>query len=81
MMKRKKKAVDPLADLITPAEAARVRGVTRATMAHLMGRGRFRTREIGGRVFVYRSEVEDFVPATGGRPRKIETGNKGGRKR
>lgn len=80
MMKKGSERAGPLAGLITPAEAARLRGVTAATMSALVKRGRFRTREIGGRTFLYRSEVLSFVPAKGGRPRKAE-GGKGGRQK
>ncbi len=61
---------EALEDLITPAEAARIRGVTRQTIAHLINRERFTTKTVGGRLFLYRSEVERFEPERGGRPPK-----------
>ena len=55
-------------DLITPAEAARVRGVTRAAISDLVRRGRLRSTDVGGRPFLYRSEVENFEKIVEGRP-------------
>jgi excisionase family DNA binding protein len=47
-------------DLVTPTEAARLRGVTRAAITALVKRGRLQTVEVGGRPFLRRSEVEGF---------------------
>jgi len=55
-------------DLITPAEAARLRGVTRSAITDLMKRGRLEIVEFGGRSFLYRKEVESFTPKNTGRP-------------
>lgn len=62
-----------MADLITPAEAARLRGVTRSAITDLMKRGRLQIVEFGGRSFLHRKEVENFTPEITGRPslRKI----------
>ena len=49
-----------ISDLISQAEAARIRGVTRAAIRDLIRRQRLRSVEIGGRELVYRSEVEAF---------------------
>ncbi len=70
-------------DLITPAEAARLRGVTRSAITDLMKRGRLQTIEVGGRPFLYRKEVENFSPEITGRPpkAKAETGPKAGKKK
>ncbi len=57
-------------DLVTPAEAARMRGVTRSAITDLMKRGRLQTVEVGGRRFLYRTEVEGFAPEITGRPPK-----------
>lgn len=51
-----------LNDLITPTQAARLRGVTRAAITSLMRRQRLRAIEIGGRPFLRRSDVENFAP-------------------
>ncbi len=47
-------------DLITQAEAARLRGVTRSAIQSLVQRGRLRSVEKFGRNLVYRSEVVAF---------------------
>jgi len=57
-----------LDDLITQAEAARLRGVTREAIYDLVARGRLQTIEIGGQKFVRRSEVLNFEALPAGRP-------------
>jgi excisionase family DNA binding protein len=57
-----------LDDLISQADAAELRGVSRASINELVKRGRLKTVEIGGKIFLYRSEVETFEPQPGGRP-------------
>lgn len=47
-------------DLISVQEAARVRGVSTASIFQLIQRGRLRAEKLLGRTLVYRSEVEDF---------------------
>jgi excisionase family DNA binding protein len=59
-MKTKKKAADEMEDLITVPDAAELRGVSREAIHALIRRGRLRSRELFGRVLVYRSEVESF---------------------
>jgi hypothetical protein len=49
-------------DLITQAEAARLRGVTRSAIAYLIAQGRLRTYERFGVTFVSKSEVESYEP-------------------
>lgn len=51
-----------LTELITPTQAARLRGVTRAAITSLIRRQRLRAIEIGGRPFLRRSDVENFAP-------------------
>lgn len=70
-------------NLITPAEAARLRGVTRSAITDLMKRGRLQITEIGGRAFLSRSEVESFKPEITGRPPnpKSEMASKASKKR
>jgi len=53
-------------ELITPTQAARIRGVTRAAITSLIKRQRLHAIEIGGRPFLRRSEVESFAPAKPG---------------
>lgn len=62
-------AID-LSDWITQAEAARLRHVTRQAIGRLVGSGRFRTMEIGGRPFVNRSDVLAYEPHLPGRPKR-----------
>jgi excisionase family DNA binding protein len=57
-------------DLISQAEAAELRGVSRASINELIKRGRLRSVEIGGKPFLFRSEVLGFAPEKGGRPPK-----------
>jgi hypothetical protein len=49
-----------LKDLISQAEAARIRGVTRAAIRDLIRRGRLVPVEVAGRSLVHKSEVERF---------------------
>ena len=49
-----------LSELISQATAAKIRGVDRAAIADLIRRGRLRTQEVGGVLYVFRREVEDF---------------------
>ena len=51
-----------LSELITPTQAARIRGVTRAAITSLIKRRRLRAIEIAGRPFLRRSDVENFAP-------------------
>jgi len=57
-------------DLITQAEAARIRGVSRPAIHKLVTKGKLRTVEIGGTLFVYRKEVEEYKEGKPGRPPK-----------
>ncbi len=61
-------ATDDLKDLITQAEAARIRDVSREAIADLIARGRLQTVEIAGQRFVKRSEIENFTERKAGRP-------------
>jgi hypothetical protein len=72
-MTKKKADKGEMEDLISQAEAARIRGVTKAAIADLVKRGRLNTKEVAGRPLVYRSEVENFESQQGwpkGKPRK-----------
>lgn len=51
-----------LNELITPTQAAKIRGVTRAAITSLIKRQRLRAIEIAGRPFLRRSDVENFAP-------------------
>jgi excisionase family DNA binding protein len=58
-----------MADLISQADAARLRGVTRAAIQDLVRRGRVRSVNVGGRALVYRSEIANYEKGEAGRPR------------
>jgi hypothetical protein len=57
-----------LTDLVTQAEAARIRGVSREAIYGLVAREKLTVIEIGGQKFLRRSEVENYRPELGGRP-------------
>jgi excisionase family DNA binding protein len=57
-----------LTDLISQAEAARIRGVSRQAISDLVQRGKLAGYEIAGRVLVSRKEVENFKEGTRGPP-------------
>lgn len=63
-------------DMITQAEAARIRGVSHETIRYLAKRGRFKVFTIGGKTFLSRIEVEAFVPSKGGRPKGKQSATK-----
>jgi hypothetical protein len=57
------------ADLITQAQAARVRGVSRGAIHELVKRSRIESLRVNGRVMVYRSQVLAFEKTkTGPKP-------------
>jgi excisionase family DNA binding protein len=66
------KEADDMTDLISQAEAARLRGVTRAAIQDLVRRGRIRSVNVGGRALVFRTEVVNYEQGEPGRPRKKE---------
>lgn len=53
---------------IFSAEAARVAGITKQSMAYLVSRGYFTTTEVAGRILVLRSEVESYFAKSKDRP-------------
>ncbi|MET0751861.1 MAG: helix-turn-helix domain-containing protein [Pyrinomonadaceae bacterium] len=55
-------------DLITKAQAAKLRGVSRTAIHDLVKRGKFKIFKIAGREFLSKKEVESFEPHKGGRP-------------
>jgi excisionase family DNA binding protein len=66
---QKSRAEVDVNDLITQAEAAEMRGVSRAAITDLVKRGRLRTVELFGKKLLYRSEVENFEPEHKGWPK------------
>ena len=71
-MKRSKKQAnksgDGMSDLISQAEAARLRGVTRAAISDLIKRGKLECIIVAGRALVYRSDVLNYKVGMPGRP-------------
>jgi hypothetical protein len=64
-------------ELISQAEAARIRGVSQQAIANLIRRGRLSVTSVAGRALVLRTEVEEFVAKPKlGRPPKKSTGKK-----
>ncbi len=63
------------ADLISQAEAAELRGVSRASINELVKRGRLKYVEVGGKPYLYRAEVLSFEPDKGGRPPNASPAN------
>jgi hypothetical protein len=55
-------------DFITQAEAARLRGVSRAAISDLIKRGKLKVHKKFGLPFLSRREVLNYRPETGGRP-------------
>jgi hypothetical protein len=55
-------------DLISFADAARLRDVSRQSITKLVNKGRFKTFTVAGRKFLSRKEIEDYSPLTAGRP-------------
>ena len=66
-----KKTTPKMEDLITQAEAAKLRGVSLASINELVQRGRLRVVELFGRKLLKRADLEAF--------RKLKTGPKAGR--
>ena len=57
---------------ISPAEAARLRGVTRQAILRLIRKKRFRVLKIADKVFLNRREVKAYKIKPSGRPRKAK---------
>jgi hypothetical protein len=58
-----------MSDLISIAEAARLRDVSHSAIQNLIRREKLSVIEIGGRRFLHRHEVLSFEPEPIGRPR------------
>jgi len=67
---------DKLDDMISQADAARIRGVTPQAIGHLIRTGKLRAVTVAGRRLVFRSEVENYRPSVGGRPKGKQSANK-----
>ena len=57
---------------ISPAAAARLRGVTRQAILRLIKKNRFRVLEIADKIFLNRREVKAYKIKPSGRPRKTK---------
>lgn len=68
-LKRTQQEEINVSDLMTQADAAKARGVSRAAITDLVKRGRLRTVELFGKKLVYRSEVEGFEAEHKGWPK------------
>ena len=64
-------------DLITQAEAARLRGVTRAAIGYLIAQGRLETYERYGLRFVSQNEVLNYAPLKPGPSPKAKPAQRG----
>jgi excisionase family DNA binding protein len=49
-----------LEDLVSQAEAARIKGISRQAVSHLVARGRLATYFVGGRHLVSKTEVLNY---------------------
>jgi excisionase family DNA binding protein len=58
--KKEKSGIVDMNDFVTVAEAAELRGVSRAAIHELVQRGRLRSERMLGRVLLYRNEIEAF---------------------
>jgi excisionase family DNA binding protein len=58
--KNEKSKVVDMSEFLTVAEAAELRGVSRAAIHELVQRGRLRSERMLGRVLLYKSEVVSF---------------------
>jgi excisionase family DNA binding protein len=54
---------------ISQAEAARIRGVSPQAITRLIQKGRFKPLEVGGRLLLKRTEVENYRAKQSGRPK------------
>jgi excisionase family DNA binding protein len=59
---------EELLDLISVADAARLREVSHQAILDLIKRGRLNVVEVGGKRFVRRTEVVGYAREKGGRP-------------
>ena len=57
-----------LDDLISQADAARIRGVSRQSIADLIARGKLQPHVVAGHVLVSKADVENFKEGPRGRP-------------
>jgi hypothetical protein len=68
-------------DMITQAEAARIRGVSHEAIRYLVRMERVEVHRIAGKVFISRKSIEAYQPSVGGRPRKKKPARKSRQKK
>lgn len=56
---------------VTPAIAARIRGVSRARITAMVKAGKLRPYPVGEQYLLLRAEVENYEPQRAGRPPKV----------
>lgn len=69
-MSTKKEITISPSDWVSPAEAARIRGVSRQAITKLMKGGRIETIELAGRKLVRLSAIEGFKAKSPGRKKQ-----------
>lgn len=72
-MSTKKKILLSPSEWVSPAEAARIRGVSRQAIGKLIRAGRIETLEIAGKTLVKVADIEGFQPAQPGRKKAVKT--------
>jgi hypothetical protein len=70
-----------VSQLVSQNQAAEIRGCSRQAILGLIQRGKLKTIEIGGHLFLYKDEVAAFVPDVGGRPKGSKGKKKGAKKK
>jgi excisionase family DNA binding protein len=56
---------------VTPAIAARIRGVSRARITAMVKAGKLKPYPVGEQYLLLRAEVENYEPQRAGRPPKV----------
>lgn len=59
-------------ELLSVAQAAQARGVSRQAINHLIRQGKLPAVEIAGKRFVRRADLARFEPDRGGRPKETK---------
>ncbi|HEX7510572.1 MAG TPA: hypothetical protein VF335_04680 [Chitinivibrionales bacterium] len=59
-------------DFVSLPEAAEIRNCSHQAISELVKKDRFTVYEISGHKYLSKKEVQDYKPATTGRPRKQE---------
>lgn len=63
-------------DLISQAEAARLRGCSRQAISRLIQRGKIKVYHIAGFQFLSKAEILKYEAKPGGRPKSLESNDK-----